>query len=148
MVEHPDHVCRHADHHGSCRAGSGGEAVLGSPVRLAEHDECRAMAHAVQAHPADALSQRRHRQDAIDVGDAEAGGKALEGHLLEAGGQRGELGHSGGARGHGDLDDPRGINLERQFIAIELARPDGFRVGIGKCRGHRIRSECFWKHAY
>ena len=109
LAEHPDHVGRHADHHGSPCRRRGLEAVLRAPVRFAQHDQCGAQAQAVQAHPADALGQRRHREDAVVLGDVQPRGKALEGHLLQPRGERGQLGHAGRARAQGDLDDARRI---------------------------------------
>src|ERR1700694_6002770 len=85
VVQHADHVGRHADHHRGARFSSDGEADLGWPMRLAQHDQRGAAAQAEEAHAADALGERRHWQDAVLLGDLQPLGEALEGDLLEPG---------------------------------------------------------------
>src|SRR5712692_1379845 len=79
VVEHPDHVGRHADQHGSPRPVCDVETMLGSPVRLAKHDKSCAHAKTVKAHAADALGEGRDRKHAIVLRDLESRREALEG---------------------------------------------------------------------
>ena len=83
VVENPDHIGRHADQNRSPRPPRHVEALLGRPVRLPKHDQSCALAKAVKAHAADALRQRRHGQDAVVLGDLEAGREGLERDLLQ-----------------------------------------------------------------
>ena len=60
VIQHPDHVGRHTDHHGSPGRGRDVETMLRGPVRLPEHDQRCSNPKAVEAHAADALGQRCH----------------------------------------------------------------------------------------
>src|SRR5712692_851373 len=122
VVEHPDHVGRHADQHGSPRPVCDVETMLGSPVRLAKHDKSCAHAKTVKAHAADALGEGRHRKHAIVLRDLESRREALECDLLEAGRQRRELRHAGRARCHRYLDDPIRIGIRRGRLGRPCVR--------------------------
>ena len=120
-VQHAGDHGGHAAEHGGLRALGERERALGVEARVVGHDQRRAGAQRVQAHLPRALGDRRERQHAVLGAELQPAREALEGQLLEARGQRGELRAAGGPGGQRDLDDAVGVGLgERAVVGLAV----------------------------